>query len=215
MRPPCFAAISASSGPPLPDSLSAGPVAVSSVALPLDPGAVTVAVVIPAWNQPGLLPEALASVLAQQDAPALAAVVVDDGCPSPATASVALQYAAAHPGRVLLLRQRNQGLSAARNSGIEFALRAFPACRALFFLDADNRLQPGFLARAWAALQAAAPAVGWLYPDIDEFGATQNCACGGDYSLLQLIVQNYCEAGSLVRREVFTAGLRFDTTTMR
>src|SRR5688572_8504387 len=97
-----------------------------SAVAPQDPAAVAIVVVIPAWRQPGLLPEALASVLAQQGAPPIAAVVVDDGCPSPSTAAVALQYAAAHPGRVFLLRQRNQGLSAARNTGIEFALAAFP-----------------------------------------------------------------------------------------
>jgi hypothetical protein len=184
-------------------------------AVPQDPAAVAIAVIIPAWRQPGLLPEALASVLAQLGAPPVAAVVVDDGCPSPSTAAVALQYAAAQPGRVFLLRQRNRGLSAARNTGIEFALAAFPNARALFFLDADNRLLPAFLARAWAAMQAAPLGIGWFYPDIDEFGAAQNCACGGEFSLLQLIVQNYCEAGSLVRREVFATGLRFDTTTMR
>ncbi|MFZ4409890.1 MAG: glycosyltransferase [Paracraurococcus sp.] len=180
-----------------------------------DPLAVRVAVVIPAWNQPGLLPEALEAVLAQVGAPPVAAVVVDDGCPSPSTAEVARQYAVAHPGSVYLLRQRNKGLSAARNAGIEFVLGAFPNAAAIFFLDADNRLHPGFLARAWAALCAAPAGTGWFYPDIDEFGAQANCACGGAFSLLQLVVQNYCEAGSLVRRSVFEAGLRFDTTTMR
>ncbi|TCZ66033.1 glycosyltransferase [Roseicella aquatilis] len=190
--------------------------ATAGAAVPVqDPAQVAIAVVIPAWNQPGLLPEALASLLAQEAAPPLAAVVVDDGCPSPATAAVALQFAAAHPGRVFLLRQRNQGLSAARNTGIDFALAAFPNCRALFFLDADNRLLPRFLARAWAALQDAPPETGWFYPDIDEFGGQQNATCAGEFSLLHLLVQNYCEAGSLVRREVFERGLRFDTTVMR
>ena len=77
-------------------------------AVPQDPAAVAIAVIIPAWRQPGLLPEALASVLAQLGAPPVAAVVVDDGCPSPSTAVVALQYAAAQPGLVFLLRQRNR-----------------------------------------------------------------------------------------------------------
>lgn len=185
------------------------------MAAPQDPAAVAIAVIIPAWRQPGLLPEALAAVLAQRGAPPVAAVVIDDGCPSPATAAITLQYAAAHPGRVFLLRQRNRGLSAARNAGIDFALAAFPRAGALFFLDADNRLLPDFLARAWAALRAAPPGTGWFYPDIDEFGGAGNCACDGEFSLLHLIVQNYCEAGSLVRREVFARGLRFDTTTMR
>ncbi|MBV1796214.1 glycosyltransferase family A protein [Siccirubricoccus sp. G192] len=139
-------------------------------------------------------------------------VVVDDGCPFPETAETAQGFAALHPGQVFLLRRRNGGLSAARNTGVEFALAAFPSCRALFFLDADNRLLPPFLARAWAAMQAAPPGIGWLYPDFDEFGGTRNWSAAGDWSLLQLLAQNYCEAGSLVRREVFEAGPRFDET---
>ncbi|MFC7472730.1 glycosyltransferase [Dankookia sp. GCM10030260] len=197
----------------MPDSRAA--LTLPPPAPPQDPAAVAIVVIVPAWNQPGLLPEALASVLAQAGAPPVAAVVVDDGCPSPSTAAVALQYAAAHPGRVCLLRQRNQGLSAARNTGIEFALAAFPNAGAVFFLDADNRLLPGFLARAWAALRAAPAEVGWLYPDVDDFGAAANYATGGEFSLLHLLVQNYCEAGSLVRRALLEQGLRFDTATMR
>ncbi|WP_200306883.1 glycosyltransferase family A protein, partial [Paracraurococcus ruber] len=184
-------------------------------AAPADPASVAIAVVIPAHGQPGLLPEAIGAVLAQEGAPPVAAVVVEDGCPSPATAALAAAFAAAHPGRVFLLRQRNRGLSAARNTGIDFALRAFPACRALYFLDADNRILPGFLARGWAALQAAPPETGWFYPDIHELGGQADGSCAGDFSLLHLLVLNYCEAGSLVRREVFEAGLRFDGTAMR
>jgi glycosyltransferase involved in cell wall biosynthesis len=161
------------------------------VAPEVGPGEITLAVIIPAWRQPGLLAEAIASALGQQGAPPTAVVVVDDGCPFPDTAETAQGFAALHPGRVFLLRRRNGGLSAARNTGVEFVLAAFPACRALFFLDADNHLLPPFLARAWAAMQAAPPGIGWLYPDFDEFGGTRNWSAAGAWSLLQLLAQNY------------------------
>ena len=172
--------------------------------------AIEVAVIIPAYRQPGLLPEAILSVLDQQGAPPAAAVVVDDGCPFPETAETALAFASLHPGRVFLLRRANGGLSAARNTGIDFALGAFPACRALYFLDADNRLHPHCLARSLAALDAAPAGTGWIYPDIDEFGGQECWTTGGAFSLLQLLGTNYCEAGSLLRREVAESGLRFD-----
>lgn len=171
---------------------------------------VAVAVIIPAHRQPGLLAEAIASVLAQEGGPSAAAVVVDDGCPYPDTTRTAVAMAAAHPGRVFTLRRPNGGLSAARNTGIDFALAAFPALRALFCLDADNRLHPRFLSRAFTALGAAPPGVGWLYPDIDEIGRPQNFTTGGEFSLLMLLAENYCDAGSLMRREVVDRGLRFD-----
>ncbi|MBL6457027.1 glycosyltransferase [Belnapia sp. T6] len=169
-----------------------------------------VAVIIPAYRQPGLLPEAILSVLEQQGPVLAAAIVVDDGCPEPETARTALDFAAAYPGRVFLLRRRNGGLSAARNTGIDFALSAFPACRALHFLDADNRLHPHVLARALAALDAAPPGIGWVYPDIDEFGGHAHWTTGGDFSVLQMLTCNYCDAGSVIRREMAEAGLRFD-----
>ena len=168
------------------------------------------AFVIPAHRQPGLLAEAILSVLRQEGGPPSAAVVVDDGCPFPDTSRTALAMAAAHPGRVFALRQPNRGLAAARNTGIEFALAAFPALRALFCLDADNRLHPNFLARAFAALDAAPPEVGWLYSDVNEIGRPQNFTTGGDFSLLMLLAENFCDAGSLMRREVVDTGLRFE-----
>ncbi|MCQ4163011.1 glycosyltransferase, partial [Roseomonas sp. GC11] len=173
-------------------------------------GGPEIAVVIPAYRQPGLLAEALEDVLAQQGAPRHAAVVVDDGCPMPETAETALSYAQRHPGRIFVLRRANGGLSAARNSGIDFALRAWPACRALLMLDADNRLRPHFLARAAAALDAAPPATGWVYPDLDSFGLAQHYGLGGDYSAFLHLHENLCDAGSLIARRVFERGLRFD-----
>ncbi|SDC93790.1 Glycosyltransferase involved in cell wall bisynthesis [Belnapia rosea] len=179
---------------------------------PWTASAIEIAVVIPAYRQPGLLPEAILSVLGQQSVPPVAVIVVDDGCPFPETAQVALDLAALHPGQVFLLRRPNGGLSAARNTGIDFALRAFPACRALHFLDADNRLHPHYLARALAALDAAPDGIGWVYPDIDEFGGREHWTTGGAFSLLQLLTCNYCEAGSVVRRKMVETGLRFDET---
>lgn len=179
---------------------------------PPPPQAVAIAVVIPAHGQPGLLPEAIASVLGQRGAPPIAAVVVEDGCPFPETRRGAAAFAAAHPGRVFALHRPNGGLPAARNTGIAFALAAFPALRAIYFLDADNRLHPPFLARAHAALMAAPDDVGWVYPDFDRFGIAAPESSRA-WSLLAELSENMCEAGSLVRRSVFAeAGLRFDET---
>ncbi|SHI89953.1 Glycosyltransferase involved in cell wall bisynthesis [Roseomonas rosea] len=171
-----------------------------------------VAVIIPAWRQPALLAEAVLSVLAQRGARRIATVIVDDGCPMPETREVALALARAHPGRVFLLRQANGGLSAARNAGVDFALRAWPSCRAFFMLDADNRLGPWLLDRAAALLEASGPRIGWVYPDFDFFGIAEHGSAAGEHSLFLHLLENTCDAGSLVARAVFEAGLRFDET---
>ena len=70
-----------------------------------------VSVVIPCYRQAHFLPEAIESVLAQTY-PHFEIIVVDDGSPDD-TRAVAGRY----PG-VRCLRQRNRGLSAARNAGL-------------------------------------------------------------------------------------------------
>ena len=105
--------------------------------------------------------------------------------------------------------RRNGGLSAARNSGIDFALKAFPAAEAFFFLDADNRMSSFSLARLESALDASE--ADWFFPDIEMFGSSDaSFDFSGPYSPYLHILQNICEAGSLVRRRVFDAGVRFD-----
>ena len=171
----------------------------------------SIACVIPAYKQPGLLAEALASVMAQT-LPGAVAVVVDDGCPMEETREVALEAAARHPGRVHVLRTRNGGLSAARNRGIDHVLAALPEIRGVFMLDADNRILPPFLQRGLALLDASPPGTGWLYPDIDSFGGTDCSDHSGEFSRLSLLLDNYCEAGSLIARRMLEAGLRYDET---
>lgn len=94
----------------------------------------TVAVVIPCYNHARFLDDALKSVLAQTR-PANEIVVVDDGSTDD-PASVVAKYP-----EVLLIRQDNAGLAAARNTGLL-------ACSSekIAFLDADDALEPDALA---------------------------------------------------------------------
>jgi glycosyltransferase involved in cell wall biosynthesis len=89
-----------------------------------------VSVVIPCYNQAHFLGEAIESALAQTY-PHLEIVVVDDGSTDNIAAVVA-----GYPG-VRCLRQENQGLSAARNTGLRHSIG-----ECLVFLDADDRLLP-------------------------------------------------------------------------
>src|SRR5215471_20193867 len=95
--------------------------------------AVRVAIIVPAYRQPGLLIEALDTALAQQTDFAYVIVVVNDGCPFDETDHVCREFAAGNLERMYYLRKRNGGLSAARNSGIDFALAAFPALEGRLF----------------------------------------------------------------------------------
>ncbi len=111
-----------------------------------------VAVVIPVYKHSVLLEEAVISALNQQTDFALAVVIVNDGCPMPETHQTCLEFAMAAPDRVSYIRRQNGGLSAARNTGIDHVLATWETVEAIYFLDADNRLFPNALQRAYAAL---------------------------------------------------------------
>lgn len=169
------------------------------------------AVVVPIFRHSVLLAEAIESVLAQRADFPIQLVLVNDGCPHRETDLVCREYALSYPDRITYLRKPNGGLSDARNHGIRHALATWASVEAIYMLDADNRLRPDAMANAMAAL-AQHPDAGWIYPNIDMFGLSWAGDYGGDYSLLIHTVMNICEAGSLIRREVFDAGVYFDTS---
>ena len=101
-----------------------------------------VSVVIPCYNQAHFLDEAIRSVLAQSYCN-IEVIVVDDGSLDH-TAEVGAQYPSIH-----YLRQFNQGLSAARNAGLNQSRGDY-----LVFLDADDRLLPRAVDHGLAYLTA-------------------------------------------------------------
>ena len=94
-----------------------------------------VSVVIPCYNHARFLGEAIESVLGQTYR-RVEIIVVDDGS-SDHTSAVAALYP-----RVHYIRQNNQGLAAARNTGLHESHGDI-----LVFLDADDRLMPEALER--------------------------------------------------------------------
>lgn len=85
-----------------------------------------ISVIIPAYNSVSTLARAIDSVL-EQSYRADEIIVVDDGS-SDATSEVAKSYS-----EVILLRQKNMGVSSARNNGVMMASNEWIA-----FLDADD-----------------------------------------------------------------------------
>lgn len=168
------------------------------------------AILIPIYRHPALLIEAIESVLSQRFEGGLRLLLVSDGCPLPETDAACRDYARAYPEIITYLRKSNGGLSDARNFGIRHVLEHLPSVEAIYMLDADNSLFPDAMARAMAALEND-PAADWIYPNIDMFGLEARIDYGGKYSSLIHTKMNICEAGSLIRRHVFEAGVFFDT----
>ena len=110
-----------------------------------------VSTIIPTYNRPAFVREALASVLAQtyQDNEIL---IVDDGstpAARDATRQLVDEYARARSRPIRYLLQPQRGVSAARNRGV-----AASQGELLAFLDSDDIWQPEKLARQVAFFEA-------------------------------------------------------------
>jgi glycosyltransferase involved in cell wall biosynthesis len=168
-----------------------------------------IAVVVPLFKHSVLVADALESVLSQESNYPFVIIVVNDGCPFEESDLQIKSIAAVYPDRFRYVVQPNRGLSAARNTGIDYALGHFSTIQAIYFMDADNALFPGALDAAYSKL-VAEPETSWVYPNIDMFGIRRSFDYSGPYSVLKHTQYNICEAGSLVHRRVFDAGARFD-----
>ena len=112
-----------------------------------------ISVIVPVYNVEKYLPKCLDSLLAQtwQE---LEIIVVDDG--SPDNSWDIMQEYARRDSRVRPIRQKNGGLSAARNAGVEAARGEW-----IGFLDSDDYVAPEMYERLYraAAEQGAQMAV--------------------------------------------------------
>ncbi len=176
-----------------------------------------IGVVIPAFGHPQFLAEAIISACNQDTDQPVRVVVVDDGCRFVETGEVVANLVQRYPGVLFHLRQANTRLPGARNTGVRFLLQLEPDLDAVFFLDADNRIEPYSL-RNYRAVLGDDSSVGWAYPDIAFFGLSWGSEgfdireTAPDYSKLKHLAGNISEAGSLVRADVFRAGVFYDET---
>lgn len=111
-------------------------------------------IIIPVYNVAAMLGRCVSSVLTQPERD-FEVILVDDGSPDDAPAMC--DYYARADQRVRVIHKENGGLSSARNAGINAA-----AGEHVMFLDGDDAIVPGAIARIYALL--AVPA------DVHRFG---------------------------------------------
>lgn len=163
---------------------------------------ILVSVVIPCYNPGRFLEEALASARAQTHRP-VEIVLVNDGTDDPDSLR-ALRAAASSVTR--FIEQPNRGLAAARNAGFQAAAGAF-----VVPLDADDRLDPAFIAECLAAIQAH-PEAAFVYTDYRVFGDSNYVERLGEYNLDRLLDENTLIYASLIRRADWAAAGGYDDT---
>lgn len=176
-------------------------------------------VVIPVYNAQGKLRRCVDSILSQTCSD-LECILVNDGS-TDASPALCEEFAAADR-RVRVLHQKNQGVSAARNTGLQAARGSW-----VWFVDSDDAVSPvtlQFLSEAMSRFPE--DFLGWRYTEqIDElpvslltpppreiltnyryFNANQLC----DYFLTYCLCSVWCKLFD--RKLLLEAGIRFDTS---
>ncbi|HXM56408.1 MAG TPA: glycosyltransferase family A protein, partial [Candidatus Dormibacteraeota bacterium] len=149
-----------------------------------------VSVVVPVRDQGEFVQEAIDSVRASGHEP-LEIVVVDDGSTDPDT----VRTLDALDG-VTLLRQEHRGLPAARNAGIAASNGPY-----VLPLDADDRVAPGFVPGAVAALERNSD-LGLVTGYVRNFGLLDSVFVPlGHVPELCLVMDTYARATGLFRRD--------------
>jgi len=170
-----------------------------------------VSIVIPAYNYARYLPLAIDSLL-KQEYSHYEIIVVDDGS-TDSTAEVAAKYG----DRIRYIYQKNAGLPAARNTGIQNARFGF-----IGFLDADDEWLPGMLKRTmetFAKLSADFAVVACHTIVVDEKGNKPKkknelaLAQSREITCRDIILKTRFAPSTVVaRRSAFDACGLFDTT---
>ncbi|MCR4266982.1 glycosyltransferase [Nitratireductor sp. ZSWI3] len=168
-----------------------------------------VAIAMPLYGHAALALEAIESALASNLSGCRIAIVVSvDGDPRRETFDQLLLYAAAHPD-IHVIFGANAGPGAARNRAIDHVLEHLPEAKAVYFLDADNRVVPGTVETLYHRLVESG--AGWVYTNIDTFSVSWRAHYGNRYSrLVHCITDNICDTGSMISIDVFRSGVRFN-----
>lgn len=138
-----------------------------------------ISVVIPCYNDAHNLPKLVQSIRTACSFPEI--IVVDDGsqCPVPRSKDYKL------------VRQNNQGLGPARNTGVTLATSDL-----VFFCDCDIQLAPGILDKLQIKLESTPGAV-LVFGD---FIWDRTKYCLGPYNYARLIVEPCISPMSMVRK---------------
>lgn len=135
-----------------------------------------ISVIVPVYKVERYLAQCLDSIVCQTYS-RLQIILVDDGSPD-LSGEICERYAR-HDQRVQVIHQKNQGLSAARNAGLEIAVGEYIA-----FVDSDDWIEQDMLETLYSVVQQHSADLACcalkaeiengsevVFPDVDESGA--------------------------------------------
>jgi Glycosyl transferase family 2/Glycosyl transferases group 1 len=157
------------------------------------PATPEVSVLITLYDYADVVIEALDSVLASEEV-TFEVIVVEDHA-TDASRDIVRDYLAAHDDvpMMLIAKDANEGLAAARNTG-------FDAARAplVMVIDADNAIYPTALAKLAGALRTN-PTAAAAYSILEDFGSATGVRSAVAWDVDRLCAANYIDAQAMWR----------------
>jgi hypothetical protein len=156
-----------------------------------------VSVVVTLYNYAGVVTETLDSIAASEDV-RFELIVVEDHATDDSRAEVQ-RFIDDHPSvpMVLVAKDANEGLAAARNTGFEHARAPF-----VMVMDADNTIYPTCLRRLADALHDNAD-VDAAYSILEDFGDQRNVRSALAWDVDRLCRANYIDAQAMIRKSTW------------
>lgn len=156
----------------------------------------TVSVIIPCYDQSKYLQEALDSI-EDSTYKNIEVIVVDDGSNFKEQQEILdICQRGINGQEIILIRQNNKGVSAARNAGI---------CKAsgdyLLMLDADDKIAYSYIEKAVWVLNAY-PEYSFVYTSVKHFGFSNDIWHSRHFDMYYLLHHNYIVVSSLFRSSI-------------
>lgn len=150
-----------------------------------------VSIIIPCYNHGQYLPEVLSNL--DPISSDYEVIIVNDGSTQDETLKALNIYRAKG---FQVIDQVNQGLSAARNTGILNSKGSF-----ILMLDADNTIEKSYIEHAVRAFEEDS-AVAVVYSDAEYFGDKSGRWDVGPFNLQRLMIANYIDACAMIRKTI-------------
>lgn len=162
-----------------------------------------VTVIVPCWNYGMFLRECLDSILAQTVLPEQ--IIIADDCSSDNSPAIYQEYLDGEHRpdgqRVPIRVVRNAGrLGTIKNENSAGALVETPW---MFFLDADDKIDPTYIEKAFAIIDSRDDKLAIVYSDMRKFGLWDGDWVVSDWNPDALRQGNYINGHSFVRTDLF------------
>lgn len=105
----------------------------------LKPNSKDLSIIIPVYNSESFIPKCLDAILNQKTKYDYEVICINDGSKDH-SGEILKQYQEKYPERLIVFEQENQGISAARNKGIELAHGEY-----IGFIDNDDTVTPNYI----------------------------------------------------------------------